>query len=86
MKCSHGPFTFCAMHTKVLFSPSMCYCNYIVDPPMTDLPPIDLIDSIPKKCSIFSPCKYDGLNENAMTNHPDCGESDVGTSICSPNR
>ena len=81
MKSSHGPFAFCAMHTKVLFSPSMCYCNYIVEPPITDPPPIDLIDSIPKKCLESSPCNYDG----SLMNHPDCGKSDYGTSRCTPN-
>ena len=64
-----------AMHTKILFYPSMCSCNVIVEPPMPD--------PKPKKCSEGIPCtQYYDLDDY---DHPDCGESDYGTSVCDPN-
>ena len=64
-----------AMHTKILFYPSMCSCNVIVEPPMPD--------PKPKKCSEGIPCtQYYDLDD--YEDHPDCGESDYGTSVCDP--
>ena len=63
------------MHTKILFYPSMCSCNIIVEPPMPD--------PKPKKCSEGIPCtQYYDLDD--YEDHPDCGESDYGTSVCEP--
>ena len=61
------------MHTKILFYPRMCSCNVIVEPPMPD--------PKPKKCSQGSPCTpYFDLDY--YKDHPDCGESEYGTSEC----
>ena len=40
-------------------------------------------DPMPKKCSAGSPCKHD-YEDDDYEDHPDCGESDYGTSVCEP--
>ena len=39
---------------------------------------------MPKKCSQGSPCKHDYEDDDDYEDHPDCGESDYGTSVCEP--
>ena len=51
----------------------MCSCNIIVEPP-----PIPET----KKCSRFSPCDFNRKSGDPWTDHPDCGKSDYGTSVC----
>ena len=45
--------------------------------------PIAKPDPKPKKCSQGSPCKHD-YEDDDYEDHPDCGESDYGTSVCKP--
>ena len=45
-------------------------------------------DHKPKKCSVGLRCKYDYeynyYEDIDYEDHPDCGKSDYGTSVCNP--